>query len=145
MRRRRIRLSILLALVAALLACALATPWLLPAPAMSLRSASRPSITICDRNGTVLYEITDPHGGSQRNVPLEEIPLNLRQAVIATEDAGFYYNPGISLPGIARAAVQNLKAGAIVSGGSTITQGGLAGHSPDGHDVQGRNPGLVPE
>ena len=50
------------------------------------------------------------------------MPEVLRQAVIATEDRGFYDHPGISVWGIARAAWSNFEAGDVVEGGSTITQ-----------------------
>ncbi|NLG85105.1 MAG: PBP1A family penicillin-binding protein [Firmicutes bacterium] len=53
---------------------------------------------------------------------MTEIPLFLRQAVIATEDARFYRHHGIDLRGLARAFFHNLRAGRIEQGGSTITQ-----------------------
>lgn len=90
--------------------------------ARGMTFASAPSSHIYDRNGVLLYEILDPNGGSRRTVTLEQVPLALRQAVIATEDATFYRNPGFSPLGLLRAAVQNLRAGRIVSGASTITQ-----------------------
>ncbi len=81
-----------------------------------------PSSLILDRRGRLLYEIIDPHAGAYRPVPLDEIPPALRQAVIATEDATFYDNPGVNVRSILRAAWLNLRSGQIVSGGSTITQ-----------------------
>ena len=53
---------------------------------------------------------------------LDQIPPQVINAFLATEDKGFYSHPGISIKGIARAFVQNLLAGETVSGGSTITQ-----------------------
>lgn len=55
-------------------------------------------------------------------VKLEDIPVYLRQGVVATEDKSFYDNIGIDPRGILRAFVTNMKAGKIVEGGSTITQ-----------------------
>ena len=55
-------------------------------------------------------------------MPLSELPLNLQHAVVAVEDANFYQNPGVDLAGIVRAVWQNIRAGQIVSGASTITQ-----------------------
>ncbi len=55
-------------------------------------------------------------------VPLENIPERLKQAFIAAEDARFYRHKGIDLLSIIRAFFKNLEAGAIVQGGSTITQ-----------------------
>ena len=55
-------------------------------------------------------------------VPLANIPLQLQQAFIAAEDARFYKHRGIDFFSIIRAFIKNLEAGAIVQGGSTITQ-----------------------
>src|SRR6202165_3954872 len=44
------------------------------------------------------------------------------QATVAIEDKGFYTNPGFDLQGIIRAVFDNLRAGHVVGGGSTITQ-----------------------
>jgi 1A family penicillin-binding protein len=97
---------------------------LLPLPSLDAIHSRRlaPSSLILDRQGRLLYEIVDPHTGLHRPIPLGEIPLALRQAVIATEDATFYHNPGVNLRGIVRALWLNLRSGAVVSGGSTITQ-----------------------
>ncbi len=55
-------------------------------------------------------------------VPLEDIPIALRQAFIATEDNRFYKHGALDIRGIIRAAWTDLKAGRVVQGGSTITQ-----------------------
>ncbi len=55
-------------------------------------------------------------------VPLSRIPLNLRQAIIAAEDARFYQHGAIDLRGMARATIKNLMAAQVKEGGSTITQ-----------------------
>ena len=54
-------------------------------------------------------------------IPLAKIPLNVRYAVLAAEDRGFYSNRAFSVTGIARAVLNNLKGGSL-QGGSTITQ-----------------------
>ena len=54
-------------------------------------------------------------------IPLAKIPLNIRHAVLAAEDRGFYSNRAFSVTGIARAIFNNLKGGSL-QGGSTITQ-----------------------
>nr|MBC7244824.1 penicillin-binding protein 1C [Chloroflexota bacterium] len=81
-----------------------------------------PSTILYDRHGRVLYEIIDPHVGRHQPVPLAEIPLYLRQATVATEDASFYQNPGVDPRAIIRAIYINLRGGEVLSGGSTITQ-----------------------
>src|SRR5262249_28322996 len=50
------------------------------------------------------------------------IPLALRQAAIAVEDASFYQNPGVDLRGILRAVWTDLRSASLAAGGSTITQ-----------------------
>jgi len=55
-------------------------------------------------------------------LPLDKIPVQLKQAAIAVEDAKFYRHMGIDLKAIFRAFLTNMKAGHIVEGGSTITQ-----------------------
>ncbi len=55
-------------------------------------------------------------------VPLSRIPMNLRQAIIAAEDARFYQHGAIDLRGMARATIKNLMAVQVKEGGSTITQ-----------------------
>lgn len=52
---------------------------------------------------------------------LEDIPKPLIDALIATEDRGFYEHHGISVRGTSRAILSNLTGGAR-QGGSTITQ-----------------------
>jgi penicillin-binding protein 1A len=55
-------------------------------------------------------------------VPLDRIPLVVRQAFISAEDSNFYRHRGVDIASIARAFVNNLFAGEVVQGGSTITQ-----------------------
>ncbi|NJN54990.1 MAG: penicillin-binding protein, partial [Anaerolineae bacterium] len=81
-----------------------------------------PSVRIVDRYGRALYDVIDQENGRNTVLPLADIPLELRQATIATEDKSFYNNPGIDGWGIVRALWTNTQDGAIVSGGSTITQ-----------------------
>ena len=54
-------------------------------------------------------------------VPLANIPMQLRRAVLAAEDKNFYSNRAFSVTGILRAAANNLRGGSL-QGGSTITQ-----------------------
>lgn len=94
----------------------------LPSPDELYRRRSAPSTRILDRHGQLLYEIIDPHAG--RHTPLSpgQIPVECQRAIIATEDANFYSNPGVDLEGILRAAWINVRGGEVLAGGSTITQ-----------------------
>ena len=86
------------------------------------QTVPRPSLRIVDRNGRPLYDVIDQENGRNTVLPLDDIPVHLRQATIATEDKTFYTNPGFDLLGIARAVWTNAQEREIVSGGSTITQ-----------------------
>ncbi|MBI4537264.1 MAG: penicillin-binding protein 1A [candidate division NC10 bacterium] len=55
-------------------------------------------------------------------VPLDRIPRSVREAMLDAEDAQFYQHGGISLKGMARAAIRNLTSARVKEGGSTITQ-----------------------
>ncbi len=55
-------------------------------------------------------------------VELNEIPKSLQDATIAIEDENFYEHNGLDYGAIARAALENITAGEVRQGGSTITQ-----------------------
>ncbi|MCQ2062784.1 MAG: monofunctional biosynthetic peptidoglycan transglycosylase [Fibrobacter sp.] len=55
-------------------------------------------------------------------VPLDSISSYLQKAVIASEDAGFYFHPGFDVYAIAEALNANRISGKTKFGGSTITQ-----------------------
>ncbi|HYH04028.1 MAG TPA: transglycosylase domain-containing protein, partial [Bacillota bacterium] len=59
---------------------------------------------------------------NRRPVKLDEIPLFLRQAVLAIEDHRFYKHSGINYGRILKAAWHDLTHGSVEQGGSTITQ-----------------------
>ena len=96
--------------------------YLAPFPAPPPPRPLAESTKILDAGGRVLYDSAGPADARYTYVPLAETPPRLRQAVIATEDASFYDNPGIDLKAVLRAALTDLRAGEARSGGSTITQ-----------------------
>jgi penicillin-binding protein 1A len=55
-------------------------------------------------------------------VSAEALPRSLEEATIAIEDKNFHQHGAVDPDGIVRAAWKDLQAGAIVQGGSTITQ-----------------------
>jgi monofunctional biosynthetic peptidoglycan transglycosylase len=57
-----------------------------------------------------------------RFVPLDSISPWLQKAVIAGEDAGFYFHPGFDVRAIAEAMATNQQRKKTVFGGSTLTQ-----------------------
>ena len=72
-------------------------------------------------HGTLLADIGN-HGDHRLAVKLNQIAPTMVQATVAIEDKDFYKNPGFDIYGIIRAFFDNLRAGHIVSGASTITQ-----------------------
>jgi len=81
-----------------------------------------PSTRIYDRQGRLLYAITDPETGVNELVALNDLPACMAQATVATEDANFYSHPGVDIEGVMRALWINVSGGEVVAGGSTITQ-----------------------
>lgn len=53
---------------------------------------------------------------------VDELPQRYLDAVVAVEDHRFYLHPGFDVIATGRALINDLKAGAFVEGGSTITQ-----------------------
>ncbi len=51
----------------------------------------------------------------------DSVPYKFKEAIIQFEDKNFYYHPGVDLLATGRAAYLNIKAGKVVSGGSTLT------------------------
>ena len=80
------------------------------------------STTVVDRNGAVLYESRAADGTRGAWLREDVLPPHLVSATIAAEDHRFFSHPGVDPMATARAAVRNLREGAFVEGGSTITQ-----------------------
>jgi membrane peptidoglycan carboxypeptidase len=57
---------------------------------------------------------------NRRDVPLSDVPLIMRQAMVAAEDKSFYKHHGVDLKGLLRAAVKNQQTG-NKQGASTLT------------------------
>jgi len=93
----------------------------LPAPTPQNLAAVRPSTLILDREGRTLFEAIGDQG-KQVSLSFEQIPAACWQATVAVEDSRFFHHPGIDPLAIGRAAVQNWRSGAVISGASTITQ-----------------------
>lgn len=75
---------------------------------------------VYDASGNVLAEW---HDGEDRVLTeLDRLPRHLVDAVVAIEDERFWEHGGVDVRGLARALIKNIEAGAVVQGGSTITQ-----------------------
>jgi penicillin-binding protein 1A len=91
----------------------------LPDVDAALTAPRRASVTVLAADGSELASAGDRYGMA---LAVSDMPPALPLAVLATEDRRFYSHFGLDVIGLARAAFANVKAGAIVQGGSTITQ-----------------------
>lgn len=73
-----------------------------------------------DRNDKYLCTVRADR--DRQPVRLDQVSVNMRQALVSAEDHHFYEHHGIDFIGVARAFKRNREAGRIVEGGSTITQ-----------------------
>lgn len=79
---------------------------------------SQPTV-IYDRNESVATNVAT---NRTEGVKIEDLPKYVPGAVVAIEDERFYEHNGFDLKGITRALFNNLFAGEITGGGSTLTQ-----------------------
>ena len=70
----------------------------------------------------LLAEFSDAERERRSYIPLGEIPRHVVLAVVASEDRRFFRHWGLDILGMGRATVRNVRAGAVVEGGSTISQ-----------------------
>ncbi len=78
------------------------------------------SLVVEDNSGNLLGARI-ASDGQWRLPPAGDIPDRFTSAIVAFEDKRFFIHPGVDPLSLARAAVQNIRAGRVKSGGSTIT------------------------
>ncbi len=106
-------------------------PWLLPLPA-SLLAPLPESRVFLDYEGGKLRHPLWNSDFRHRKVPLTEIPLLLRRATLAAEDARFPNHGGIDFLALSRSVRDRFSSGRFTSGASTITQQLIKISSPRG-------------
>lgn len=114
--RRRVATAVT-ALVA-VLAATLSLAWIVPLPE---RLATPGSPTLRYADGTVAHVYLAPDGRWRVPARLDQVDPAYLDALTAYEDQRFWWHPGVDPVAIVRAALSDLRAGAVVSGGSTIT------------------------
>ena len=70
-------------------------------------------------DGTVIQSLGPSFG---RWIPIDEIPGDMKDAMVAVEDRRYYMHPGVDPIGIARSLWVRVQRGYWAQGGSTITQ-----------------------
>jgi penicillin-binding protein 1C len=78
------------------------------------------SPVLCDREGKLLGALA-ARDGQWRFPPGPTVNEKFSAALIESEDRRFRYHPGVDPIALVRAFVQNIRAGRVVSGGSTLT------------------------
>ncbi|HEV8381175.1 MAG TPA: penicillin-binding protein 1C [Gemmatimonadales bacterium] len=118
---RRARVLVTVAITIAMPALALSV-WVALPPPPALTSPPRlASLTLEDRNGLVLRSTRAADGSLQHWLSLGDIDPDILEAFVAGEDHRFYEHHGIDVRAVGRAITENLRAGRVRSGASTIT------------------------
>ena len=79
------------------------------------------STLVVAADGTPLRAFADRRGVWRYPVRIEDVSPRYLEALIHYEDRWFWHHPGVNPIALLRAAWQSLRAGRIVSGGSTLT------------------------
>ena len=79
------------------------------------------SVEVLDRNGDLLRAYTVADGRWRLAVQVSGVDPGFVSALLAYEDKRFYDHPGVDVRALARAVVQAVWNGRVVSGGSTLT------------------------
>ncbi|MCL5975462.1 MAG: penicillin-binding protein 1B [Gammaproteobacteria bacterium] len=87
-----------------------------------IRSADQQALTLIRLEPALIGGIYPLNNEDRDLIQLQDAPQAFIDALIAIEDRDFYDHFGISPKGIARATLANIRAGAFVQGGSTLTQ-----------------------
>ncbi|MBP2299407.1 penicillin-binding protein 1C [Azospirillum picis] len=104
--------------LAALLGTALALDRLFPPPLARLADLS---VTVTDRKGVPLRVFTNEAGAWRLPATVDDVSPLFLQLLLAYEDRRFENHAGVDPLAVMRAATQNLGAGRVVSGASTLT------------------------
>ena len=100
---------------------------------------NRPFATVVAAvDGTPLRTFADRNGIRRLPVTLDQVSPVFIEALLGYEDQWFYYHPGINPLSIARAVLQNLKAGRVISGASTLTMQVARLIDPHGRSIPGK-------
>ncbi|WP_174507703.1 peptidoglycan glycosyltransferase PbpC [Klebsiella oxytoca] len=80
-----------------------------------------PARVVVAEDGTPLWRFADSQGVWRYPVTLKDVSPRYLQALIQYEDRWFWRHPGVNPLSVLRAAWQDMHAGRVISGGSTLT------------------------
>jgi len=80
-----------------------------------------PARVVVAQDGTPLWRFADAEGIWRYPVAIDDVSPRYLQALIQYEDRWFWDHPGVNPLSVMRAAWQDLRAGRVISGGSTLT------------------------
>ena len=89
---------------------------------VGLRQTSGASIAVLRLEPQLVGGIYPAHNEDRELIQLDDLPNGFIETLLAVEDRQYYSHYGVSPWGIIRAMWANIKAGAVVQGGSTLTQ-----------------------
>ncbi|NOQ65466.1 MAG: penicillin-binding protein 1C [Methyloprofundus sp.] len=94
--------------------------------------------TIVSQEGEVLRAFADKQGVWRYPVSIDQVSPKYLQALLGYEDRWFYWHFGVNPFAILRASLQNLRAGRVISGGSTLTMQVARLIDPHQRSIQGK-------
>jgi penicillin-binding protein 1B len=89
---------------------------------VGLRQTSGASIAVLRLEPQLVGGIYPAHNEDRELIQLDDLPNGFIETLLAVEDRQYYAHYGVSPWGIMRAMWANIRAGAVVQGGSTLTQ-----------------------
>ena len=83
---------------------------------------NEPTATVIESSNGELIGAKIANDGQWRFPETDSVPEKFKKCIIAFEDRHFYHHPGFNPVAMMKALGENLKAGKVIRGGSTLTQ-----------------------
>ncbi len=109
-----------------------------PFPALERYVRGPRTVELFDRGNQRIGFLHGEEGTRRYTVALEDIPEEVIETLLAAEDRRFFFHPGVDPLAVARSVHQNIRAGKVVSGASTVTMQLARIVSPHGGGFRGK-------
>ncbi|MCP4582524.1 MAG: penicillin-binding protein 1C [candidate division Zixibacteria bacterium] len=113
------KIALIITAVSLILIGGICDLWLFPLPHEKIQKPS--SNFVYSRDSQLMGCFLSSDQFWRKPVKLDDISPLLVESVLSCEDRWFYYHPGFNPLSLVMAAIDNMKAGRVVRGGSTIT------------------------